>query len=38
MDPTEAEKIKAQRVQIVLIVLIAFMVTLPLFLYFIVHH
>lgn len=38
MDPEEAEKNKARRVQIVLILLIAFMVTLPLLLYFIVHH
>lgn len=34
MDPEEAEKIKGQRVQIVLILLIAFLVTLPVALYF----
>jgi hypothetical protein len=36
MEPTEAEKLKARRVQLLLYVLMAVMIGLPLVLYFLV--
>jgi hypothetical protein len=35
MEPTDAEKLKAQRVQLLIIVLMALMITTPLLLFFV---